>query len=157
MFKVLTMSNDVVREEFSFTFDVRVNDKTGINEKDKNYQQLVFSRDLNKLMEIYSDSRCSIYTKRRSPGNRIRVVWDLTYQIKKYPTPLQGKTFTNFLFSPNLNFFIDVAVKLRQFCIRSCATNQIVLWIPKGLISFKMNGEPSMKSHASRMIFESEN
>ena len=31
------MSNTVVREEFSFTFDVRVNDKTGINEKDQNY------------------------------------------------------------------------------------------------------------------------
>ena len=119
----------------------------------------MFSRDLDKLMEIYSDSRCSIYTRKKSPANKMRVEWNLTYQIKKYPTPLQGESYANFLFSPNLNFFIDVAIKDKQFCIKSCATNQVVMWIPKGLITFKMNDEPqhSMKEVASRLFFESEN
>jgi hypothetical protein len=34
----------------------------------------------------------------------------MKYQIKKYPTPLQGHTYANFLFSPNLNYFIDISV-----------------------------------------------
>ena len=89
------------------------------------------------MMEIYSDSRCSIYTK-ETHSNKKRVAWTLTHQIKKYPTPLQGDSFANFLFSPNFNFFIDVAVCHKTFVIRSCATNQIVLHIPKGLMCFKM-------------------
>jgi hypothetical protein len=103
------MSDTIVKEEFSFTFDVR--NKENQNEEEK--QQLIFSRDLSKLMEVYSDSRCSIYTKRKGLSSKLRVEWVLTYQIKKFPTPLQGLSYANFLFSPNLNFFIDVAIRVK--------------------------------------------
>jgi hypothetical protein len=48
MFKVITMSDNVVKEEMSFTFDYLVNQCN--NEEDM--QRLILSRDLNKLMEI---------------------------------------------------------------------------------------------------------
>ena len=78
MFKVLTMSNTVVKEELTFTFDVREDEKK-TDPRSRNYQQLIFSRDLNKLMEVYSDSRCSIYTKKKNHQNKLRVEWQLTY------------------------------------------------------------------------------
>ena len=59
-FKVLTMSNNLVREEYSFTFQ-----QIGADDPDqKNKQMLVISRDLNKLMEVYGDSKCKIFTKK---------------------------------------------------------------------------------------------
>jgi hypothetical protein len=90
-------------------------------------------------MEIYSDSRCQIYTKKKNTHSKVRVEWQITYQIKKYPSPLQGRSFANFLFSPNLTFFIDVAIKHKQFTIKSSATNQVLVKIPTGLLSFKMD------------------
>jgi len=87
MFKVITMTDLIVREEFSFTFDIRNNSCGEGDQKDQLFQRLIFSRDLTKMMEIYSDSRCSIYTK-RPHENKKRVTWTLTHQIKKYPTPL---------------------------------------------------------------------
>jgi hypothetical protein len=58
-----------------------------------------------------------------------------------------------------LNFFIDVAVVHQQFCIRSCATNEIVLFFPKGLYGFKTSdvAKQGIGKLASRMIFEEEN
>ena len=58
MFKVITMSDHVVKEEMSFTFDYLVNQSS-----EDEMQRLVLSRDLNKLMEIFSDSRCKIYAR----------------------------------------------------------------------------------------------
>ena len=109
-------------------------------------------------MEIYSDSRCRIYIKNQPRGKK-QIEWKLIHQIKKYPTVLQGSTLSNFLFSPNLNYFIDVAVIRNQFCIRSCATNEIVLFIPKGLYGFKTSdvAEQGIRMLASRMYFEEEN
>jgi len=59
------------------------------------------------------------------------------HTIKKYPTPLQGSSFANFLFSPNLVYFIDVSAVSCEFTIRSCATNLIVLIIPPGLYNLR--------------------
>ena len=88
-------------------------------------------------MEVYADSKCRIYKRNYAENNKKRVRWEILYQIKKYPTPLQGLTSANFLFSPNLNYFIDVAVIRSQFIIRSAATNEILLYIPRGLYGFK--------------------
>jgi len=59
MFKVLSMNNTVVKEEMCFTFEYKGN--TGPPEE--NMQRLILSRDMNKLMEIFSDSRCKIYKR----------------------------------------------------------------------------------------------
>jgi hypothetical protein len=61
MFKVLSMSNTLVKEEFSFTFPEADRDSNDFN--GKSTQQLILSRDINKLMEVYGDSKCRIYTK----------------------------------------------------------------------------------------------
>ena len=60
MFKVITMSDTVVKEEMSFNFDYLVNQSNN----DEDMQRLILSRDLNKLMEITPDSRCKIFTKK---------------------------------------------------------------------------------------------
>jgi hypothetical protein len=115
-YKVLTMSNNLVREEYSFTFP-KLLDADEKSSKVKPKQMLVISRDLNKLMEVYGDSKCRIF-KKISDGNKKFVEWELLHTIKKFPTSLQGESYANFLFSPNLNYFIDVAVTDEQFCIR---------------------------------------
>jgi hypothetical protein len=51
-FKVLTMTNEVVKEEFSFTFNILESSKL---------QRLYVSRDLTKLMEVLDDSKCRIW------------------------------------------------------------------------------------------------
>jgi hypothetical protein len=66
MFKVLTMTNAVVREEFSFIFRVRIAKKSDSGVAEENpYQRLQLSRDLNKLMEVFGDSKCNIFTKQK--------------------------------------------------------------------------------------------
>jgi len=109
-------------------------------------------------MEVFTDSRCRIYEK-KTEQNKKRIHWVLKYQFKKYPTPLQGSTYANFLFSPDLNYFIDVAVIHNQFVIKSSATNEIVIKIPRGLYGFKTMEKParSIRVLASRIMFESEN
>jgi len=79
-YKVLTMSNSMVREEYSFTFQKPEQD---VNNK----QMLIVSRDLNKLMEVYGDSKCRIFTKRQE-GNKKSCTWTLTHNIKKFPSSL---------------------------------------------------------------------
>ena len=86
-------------------------DEKGEAAEENPYQRLQLSRDLNKLMEVFGDSKCNIFTKQKDIHKK-QVEWTLTHQIKKYPTPLQGLTNANFLFSPNFNYFIDVAVRL---------------------------------------------
>jgi hypothetical protein len=83
MFKVITMSDSVVKEEMSFTFDYLVNQS---NNED-GMQRLLLSRDLSKLMEIFSDSRCKIYARQQQEGRK-RVDWLPLHTINKYPTPL---------------------------------------------------------------------
>lgn len=77
MFKVVTMTDTLVKEEFSFTFDIR-NNSCNDGEKGVMFQKLIFSRDLNKMMEVYSDSRCLIYTK-TTHQYKNRVEWVLTH------------------------------------------------------------------------------
>jgi hypothetical protein len=61
-FKVLTMSDKVVQEEFYFEF---FQHNGGVkDETEKNTQKLLLSRNLDKLMESYSDSSCKIYQKK---------------------------------------------------------------------------------------------
>ena len=103
-FKVLTMSDHVVKEDMSFVFEYK-----GNSNDEENLQKLILSRDLNKLMEIFSDSRCRIYQRSQQEGRK-KVTWILINQINKYPTVLQGSSFVNFLFSPKFNHFIDVTV-----------------------------------------------
>jgi hypothetical protein len=65
----------------------------------------------------------------------------------------------NFLFSPKFNHFIDVKVNSEQFCIKSSATNKVVLYIPSDLYRFKTESDmpkDSIRTLASRMIFISE-
>jgi hypothetical protein len=72
-FKVLTMSDTVVTEEFSFDF---LQHNGGIDDSDtkEHTQTLILSRNLDKLMEIYSDSRCRIYKKYQGDGKKV-VEW----------------------------------------------------------------------------------
>jgi len=58
-----------------------------------------------------------------------------------------------------MNYFLDISVVNRQFCIKSSATNEIMIYIPKGLYGFKTSDKPerSIRCLASRMFFESEN
>ena len=127
------MTDNTVSERFTFTF---------AHYGTKIQQKLTLSRDLEKLMEVYDDSKCRIWKKNFKLENQKKVYWSVLFQIKKYPTPLQGFTCANFLFSPNLNFFIDVAVISSQFIIRSAATNEIMLYIPRGLYGFKNANNP---------------
>jgi hypothetical protein len=107
-FKVLTMSDKVVTEAYSFNH-LQHNGGTDDAHSADHTQTLILSRDLEKMMEIYSDSRCRIYKKYQETGKK-QIEWKILHQIKKYPTPLQGLTNANFLFSPDLTHFIDVAV-----------------------------------------------
>jgi hypothetical protein len=59
-FKVLTMSDKVVQEEYYFEF-FQHNGGAKDKETEKNTQKLLLSRNLDKLMESYSDSSCRIY------------------------------------------------------------------------------------------------
>jgi hypothetical protein len=116
MFKVLTMTNEVVKEAFSFNFYQHNGGTREESIKDHN-QVLRLSRDLQRLLESYSDSRCRIYQREDIKG-KTKIDWVHLYNIKKYPTPLQGAGYANFLFSPNFDYFVDVAVIKSQFCIR---------------------------------------
>jgi len=70
-FKVLSMSNEVVREEFSFTFPECERDSVDKNASGKpSTQLLILSRNLQKLMEVYGDSKCRIYTKQQEQGRK---------------------------------------------------------------------------------------
>jgi hypothetical protein len=58
-----------------------------------------------------------------------------------------------------MNYFIDISVINKQFCIKSSATNKILLYLPRGLYGFKTDDRPerSIRCLASRMFFENEN
>jgi hypothetical protein len=55
------MSDEVVQLAYSFNFDFLA----GNEEEENPMQRLVISRDLSKLLEIFTDSRCRIYTHRQ--------------------------------------------------------------------------------------------
>ena len=38
---------------------------------------------MTKLMEIFGDSRCTIYAKKNS-NNKFRVEWEILWEIKQY-------------------------------------------------------------------------
>jgi hypothetical protein len=73
------MTDEVVKEEFSFTFNTLESSKL---------QRLYVSRDLSKLMEVLDDSKCRIWGFKH--GNTVgkEVKLKLLFQIKRYPTPL---------------------------------------------------------------------
>lgn len=101
-------------------------------------QRLYISRDCSKLMEVLDDSKCHIYEFSHSEDFRHKSMEPkLLYQIKKYPTPLQGTTSANFLFSPNFTYFFDVDSTNNNFIIKQSSTNQTVFSIPRGLFGFK--------------------
>jgi len=76
MFKVITMSDYFVREQFNFTFPSLVNSDKADNPNA--IQRITLSRDLSKLMEVYDDSKCRIWTK-KTLANRKKVTWQLTH------------------------------------------------------------------------------
>ena len=79
------MTDKVVKEEYSFDFFQH--DGGSTDSKSDKTQRLIISRNMDKLMEAFSDSRCRIYKIKRTTGKK-QVDWELTHQIKKYPTPL---------------------------------------------------------------------
>jgi hypothetical protein len=151
MFKCLTMDDHFAEVEFSFLFDYRCND----NLKSNQIHWLILSRDLTKLLELYSDSRCSIYTRSKEM-NKSLVVWVPTWNIQKFPLPLQGLSYANFLFSPNFNFFIDANINNQEFVIKASKTNETVCRIPNDLYRFRIGGDEvnGLRVLASRMVFE---
>jgi hypothetical protein len=62
------MSNQVVREEFSFTFHEC--DRDSLDNAGKSTQLLILSRDISKLMEVYGDSKCRIYLKQQEQSKK---------------------------------------------------------------------------------------
>lgn len=70
MFKVITMSDKLVSEQFTFTHPFLCDDSV----KDAcKMQRITLSRDLSKLMEVYDDSKCKIYTKESTVNKK--VIW----------------------------------------------------------------------------------
>lgn len=143
------MSNEVVKEEFSFTFSVLA---------EHCLQRLYISRDLTKIMEVLDDSKCRIYAFKGSSGSGKEVKLKLINQIKRYPTPLQGTTTANFLFSPNFNYYFDVDSQETIFVIKNVATSKVVFKIARGMFGFKMSGSSrhSIVKLAKNMMWMSE-
>jgi hypothetical protein len=63
MFKLITMSDEIVKEEFTFNFDFHSAVDLESEYKEP-LQRITISRDLSKLMEVFTDSRCRIYEKK---------------------------------------------------------------------------------------------
>ena len=65
MFKVITMSDEIVKEECTFNFDFLGGSDVDVDSNGEALQRLILSQDLTKLMEVFSDSRCRIYEKKQ--------------------------------------------------------------------------------------------
>ena len=72
------MTDLYINEEFGFTFKYLGDSPEEMRNMDPhrimNEQRLILSRDLTKLMEVYSDSKCRIYGRSGAVKNK-KVNW----------------------------------------------------------------------------------
>jgi hypothetical protein len=78
MFKVITMSDEIVKEECTFNFDFLGGSDVEVDSNGEALQRLILSQDLTKLMEVFSDSRCRIYEKKQQHRKK-RITWVMKY------------------------------------------------------------------------------
>ena len=70
------------------------------------YQRIYFSDDLNYMLERLQNQRVFFYRRVETlvPGE---IQWRLIRRIKQFPMDLSECTFVNYLFSPNLQYYLD--------------------------------------------------
>lgn len=120
--------------------------------KDK-FQRLFFSDDLNYMLER-QEQNVILYKKVVKGGNPTRgydgntkdiaayemegspeVTWSLVNRIKRFPFDLASCTFVNYLFSPNLQFYLDYNKQQKRFVIKRSADCTVFEEIPPGLMN----------------------
>ena len=66
--------------------------------------------------------------------NSKEITWTLVKRIKRFPMDLASVTFVNYLFSPNLRFYLDFNKKDKMFVIKDTFTQLDKCKIPNGLM-----------------------
>jgi hypothetical protein len=73
---------------------------------DDGYQRIYFSENLEHMLERLMNQRCFLY-KRDSIDENGETKWKIIKRIKNFPKDISECTYNNFLFSPDLMFYLD--------------------------------------------------
>ncbi|CDW78106.1 wd-40 repeat protein [Stylonychia lemnae] len=125
-YKVIEIINSQeIEEHFSFVHP---------NYGEGRYQRMFFSDDLQFMLERIQNQRVFFYKREETliPGE---IRWVLIRRLKQFPQDLSECTNANFLFSPNLQYYLDYDKDDNMFVIKTTFDQQNHRLIPQGLMN----------------------
>lgn len=92
---------------------------------DDKFQRLFFSDDLEYMLERH-EQNVILYKRSQRTKSQLRydseqppeVTWVIVSRIKRFPFDLAECTFVNYLFSPNLQYYLDYNKSQKIFVIK---------------------------------------
>ncbi|CDW75557.1 wd-40 repeat protein [Stylonychia lemnae] len=98
------------------------------------YQRIYFSEDLQYMLERLDNQRVLLY-KQIQTGTPGLVSWSLIRRLKQFPMDLAQTTYANYLFSPDLQYYLDFDKSENVFLIRRSLDQTTKCQIPKGIMN----------------------
>mmetsp|Transcript_33876 Transcript_33876/g.24921 ORF Transcript_33876/g.24921 Transcript_33876/m.24921 type:complete len:147 (+) Transcript_33876:2523-2963(+) len=114
-----------IKEHFTFRHPVFF----GKNSPGK--QQLMFNDSLDIMLEVLVENRLFLYKK--TPlglGNSKEVAWQRFHRFHNIPIMVMATSQFPFIFSPDLQHYLDLNIVKKQFVIRRCEGEEPVVYIP---------------------------
>eukprot|EP00347_Sterkiella_histriomuscorum_P016371 403353446 len=116
------------------------------------YHRLYISKDRERMLERLINQKVFLYKKVVQPGLR-DIKWELIRRIEDFSYDISEFSFHNYLFSPNLNYYLDFDVSEKIYKIVKADDNTLFRKIPVGILN-PLRDEPNQI--ARKFIWTSE-